>query len=134
LRRLTLIALVIVASLAFAPSSQAAAPSNATLAKQVKQLQKDVKALKKQVKEAQASASVALIYGACLVAVTADAFQGTWATIDDVSNRATSPRTIYGPQTPVNDYGLCTAVRFPRTPGKVPPDTSVFSAMLAVFR
>ena len=134
MKRVALIALVLAATVAFAPPSQAAAPSNAKLARQIKVLQKQVKTLQSQVKAARLEAAVALAYSACSVAVTADAFQGTWATIDDVSLRASQPRAIYGPQQALNDFGLCTALQFPRTPNQVPPNTSVFSAMLAVFR
>lgn len=135
MRRFALIALVIAAPLIFAPSSQGAkAPSNATLAKQIKTLQKQVKTLQAQVREARNIGLSALAYSGCVVAVTADAFQGTWATIDDVSNRANAPRTIYGPQQAVNDFGLCQALEFTRAPSQVPPNPSVFNAMLAVFR
>ena len=38
----------------------------------------------------------------CLGALTADLFQGTWITIDQVTQK-----TTFGPQTQVNDYGAC---------------------------
>jgi outer membrane murein-binding lipoprotein Lpp len=134
MKRLVLTALVVAGLLVSAAPSSAATPTNKQLARQIKTLQKQVKALQTQVRQAREFALVSVVYSACGLAVTADAFQGTWATIDDVSNRAPPARTIYGPQTPVNDYQTCSAVRITRTPGLVPPNVSVFSAMLAIFR
>jgi hypothetical protein len=112
----------------------AATPTNKQLARQIKTLQKQVKALQAQVRTAQNVAAGAALYSACGLAVTVDAFQGTWATVDDVSNRASAPRTIYGPQTAVNDFTACSAFRVTRAPTQVPPNVSVFSALLAIFR
>jgi hypothetical protein len=134
MKRLALIVLVVTGLLASAAPAPAATPSNKQLARQIKTLQKQVKALQAQVRTAQSFGAVALAYSVCGVAVTADAFQGTWATIDDVSNRAASPRTIYGPQQPVNDFEACGVFRVTRAPTQVPPNVSVFSAMLAIFR
>lgn len=125
----------IVAALVLAVPSQAArAPTNRQLAKQIKTLRAQVTALQKQVREARLVALGALAYSGCSVAVTADAFQGTWATIDDVSNRANPPRAIYGPQQAVNDFGVCNAFRITRAPTQVPPTTAVFNSLLILFR
>jgi hypothetical protein len=134
MKRLALIVLVVTGLLVSAAPAPAAVPTNRQLARQIKTLQKQVKALQAQVRTAQNVAAGAAVYSACGLSVTADAFQGTWATIDDVSNRATSPRTIYGPQTPVNDFTACSAFRITRAPAQVPPNVSVFSALLAIFR
>lgn len=134
MKRLALIAVLVAGLLLSVAPAQAATPTNRQLARQIKTLQKQVKALQAQVRQAREFALVSVVYSACGLAVTADAFQGTWATIDDVSNRATAPRTIFGPQTPVNDYQTCGALRITRTPGQVPPNMSVFSSMLAIFR
>ena len=133
MKRLALIALLIAGVLVSAAPSSAATPSNRQLARQIKTLQKQVKALQAQVRQAREFALVSVVYSACGLAVTADAFQGTWATIDDVSTRTTRG-PIYGPQQPVNDFQTCSAFRITRAPGQVPPNTSVFSAMLAIFR
>jgi hypothetical protein len=134
MKRLALIVLVVAGLLTSAAPAQAATPTNRQLSRQIKTLQKQVKALQTQVRLAQNLAVAAVAYSACGLSVTADAFQGTWATIDDVSNRAGTPRTIYGPQLPVNDFTTCSAFRITRAPGQVPPNVSVFSAMLAIFR
>ncbi|MGH2922201.1 MAG: hypothetical protein ACRDKU_09065 [Gaiellaceae bacterium] len=134
MKRLALIVLVVAGLLTSAAPAQTATPTNRQLARQIKTLQKQVKALQAQVRQAQGLAAAAAVYSACGLAVTADAFQGTWATIDDVSNRATAPRTIYGPQTPVNDFTTCSAFRITRAPAQVPPNVTIFSAMLAIFR
>ncbi len=134
MKRLALIALLVTGLLVSAAPAPAATPTNRQLARQIKTLQKQVKALQAQVRTAQAIGVGAIVYSVCGLAVTADAFQGTWATIDDVSNRASAPRTIYGPQQPVNDYTACSAFRITRVPAQVPPNTSIFSAMLAIFR
>lgn len=133
-KRLALIALLVAGLLVSAAPAPAATPTNRQLARQIKTLQKQVKALQAQVRTAQSIAVGAVVYSACGLSVTADAFQGTWATIDDVSNRASQPRTIYGPQTPVNDFTACSAFRVTRAPTQVPPNTSVFSALLSIFR
>jgi hypothetical protein len=134
MNRLFPVAMLAAAALVFAAPAQSGAPTNGQLARQIKTLQKQVKTLKKQVRDARLLALGGIAYSGCSIAVTADAFQGTWGVIDEVSGRAPPPRTWFGPQVPVNDYGLCTAFEFTRTPNKLPPDTSVFSAMLAIFR
>jgi type II secretory pathway pseudopilin PulG len=134
MKRLALIAVVVTGLLASAAPAPAATPTNKQLARQIKTLQKQVKALQAQVRSAQSIAAGAAVYSACGLAVTADAFQGTWATIDDVSNRASAPRTIYGPQQPVNDFTTCSTFRVTRAPAQVPPNVSVFSTLLAIFR
>jgi type II secretory pathway pseudopilin PulG len=134
MQRLALIALVVAGLCVSAAPTQAATPTNRQLAQQIKTLQKQVKALQAQVRTARTLASASAVYSACGLAVTADAFQGTWATIDDVSNRASQPRTIYGAQAPVNDFTTCSAFRVTRAPTQVPPNASLFSTLLAIFR
>jgi hypothetical protein len=132
-KRLVLIALLVAGLILSVAPAQAATPTNRQLARQIKTLQKQVKALQAQVRTAQNIATAGVVFSACGLAVTADAFQGTWATIDDVSSRTTRG-PIYGPQQPVNDFQTCSAFRITRTPSQVPPNTSVFSALLAIFR
>jgi type II secretory pathway pseudopilin PulG len=133
-KRLALIALLVAGLLVSAAPAPAATPTNRQLARQIKTLQKQVKQLQAQVRTARLLAIGGIVYSVCGLAVTADAFQGTWATIDDVSNRASAPRTIYGPQQPVNDYTACSGYQITRAPAQVPPNTAVFSAMTAIFR
>jgi type II secretory pathway pseudopilin PulG len=133
-KRLALIALLVAGLLVSVAPAQAATPTNRQLARQIKTLQKQVKQLQAQVRQARTLAIGGIVYSVCGLAVTADAFQGTWATIDQVSNRANPPSTIYGPQQPVNDYTACSAFRITRAPAQVPPNTSVFSSLTAIFR
>jgi hypothetical protein len=132
-KRLALIALLVAGLLVSAAPAPAATPTNRQLARQIKTLQKQVKALQTQLRTTQSIAIGSFVYSVCGLAVTADAFQGTWATIDGVSTRA-GQGPIYGPQQPVNDFTACTAFRITRAPAQVPPNTSVFNAMLAIFR
>lgn len=134
MKRALILVVLLVAALAFTAPAQAATPSNRALARQIKTLQAQVKALQKSVREARLIALGGLAYSGCVAAVTADTFQGTWATIDDVSNRATAPRVIFGPQTPVNDFALCNAYEIRRAPTTVPPNVSIFSALLNIFQ
>jgi CubicO group peptidase (beta-lactamase class C family) len=135
MRRLVLAPLALVAVLALAaPAPAAAPPTNRQLGKQIKTLQAQVKALQKQVRDARLIALGALVYSGCSVAVTADAFQNTWAVIDEVSNRAPPPKTWFGPQQPVNDFETCRAYQVTRAPTQVPPTVSVFSSLLNLFR
>lgn len=130
----SLFAVALVLSLAVpAATAGSSATSPTALAKQVKALQTQVTALKKQVKkmnaalgQTQSIAVVALLYGGCNSAVTADAFQG--------GNAA-----AYG-TTPVTDYNACsdlqqivrvtpTIVRQPNT-----ATVNVFQELLNVFK
>ena len=122
---IALISLVAVAVLAPAPASGQTIKS---LARQVKALQKQVKTLRTQVTQARAAAATALVYGACSTAVTVDALQGTWTYLDQ------KHATGFGAQTPVSDFQTCEPLRITRAPTQVPPNTSVFNSLLALFR
>jgi cytochrome c556 len=121
--------IVAIVALALAAPAQPAAPTNAQLARQIKTLQKQVKTLQKQVKEAKLFAAVAVVYSGCSVAVTADAFEGTWSVVDQVNG---SP--IFGPQVPVTDYEACKTLEITRAPTQVPPNVSVFNSLLALLK
>lgn len=128
MKRVLVIALIALVALAVAAPAPAAGPTLKSLARQITALQKQVKTLKKQVTEARAVAATALVYGACSTAVTADALQGTWTFLDQ------KHATGFGPQTPVNDYQTCQPLRITRAPTQVPPNTSVFNSLLALFK
>jgi hypothetical protein len=129
MKRLVPAAVMTALALVLAAPAQPAAPTNKQLARQVKALQKEVKTLKKQVREARNIALGTLAYAGCSVAVTTDAFQGTWTVIDQVAGRS-----IFGPQVPVSDSGLCAALEIQRAPTQVPPNVSVFDSLLRIFR
>jgi hypothetical protein len=127
MKRVLLIALISLVAVAVVVPAPASGQTIKSLARQVKALQKEVKTLKAQVTQARAVASTALIYSACSTAVTVDALQGTWTFLDQ------KHATGFGPQTPVNDYRTCQPLRITRAPTQVPPNTSVFNSLLALF-
>jgi hypothetical protein len=137
----TTIAALVAATTLAAPAS-AATPSNRklnaqvkTLQRQVKTMQKQVKTLQRQMREVQSVAAAALVYSACLTSATADAFQGTWETIDRTGAKLVPPFDQYGGQTPVADpLNSCQRLEIQRQPSAVPPTTDVFAALLNLFR
>lgn len=134
-----LVALVAVAVLA-APASSAT-PTERKLSRQIKTMQRQVKVLqgqvrtlRRQMRDVQAVSSLAAIFGACSAAATADAFQGTWETIDQVGARVGEPDK-YPPIAPVADpLNSCQLLEIQRQPSAVPPNTNVFAALLNLFR
>jgi hypothetical protein len=128
MKRVCVTALIALVALAVAAPAPAAGPTLKSLQRQITALQKDVKTLKAQVTQARAVAATALVYGACSTAVTADALQGTWTFLDQ------KHATGFGPQVPVNDYQTCQPLRITRAPTQLPPSTSVFNSLLALFR
>lgn len=133
----------IVAACALAAPAAAQSPTDRRLARQIKVLQRQVKllqgqvrTLRRQMQDVQGVAAGALVFGACTAAATADAFQGTWETIDR-NAAADSPPTPdqYPPQTPVTDpLNSCQRLEIQRQPNTVPPNTNVFAALLNIFR
>jgi hypothetical protein len=126
---------VIVAALALAafgaPSASAATPTDrkiAALQRQVKTLQRQVRVLTRRVAQVDSGLSAAFIGSTCSSALTADLFQGTWAVIDQVAGRP-----IFGPQTQLNDFRNCGALRspaVPRPPLQTPPSISIFTPLI----
>ena len=100
------------ATLAF-PAAQANAKSSATpTLAQFKALQKQVKALQSQVKKLQTETSDLSAFAnglipllACQDLVTADALQGTWSVIDQISTATQAGKVYFGPQIPLVDKG-----------------------------
>jgi hypothetical protein len=122
-----IIAAVIVASLALAGPAGAATPTEKKLQKDVAALKKDVTALKKQVKEQDQILNVLAAIVFCDAAITADALQGTWLTIEQV---ATQP--VIGPQQQVNDAGACQALSVPRSTAS-PPSLAAFHSLMRII-
>ena len=140
-----------VAALAL-PAAQANAASTATptlsqfkaLQKQVKALQAQVKAMQKWVPKScsastcftlpQVSAAAAIEYEVliCQQAVIADAFQGTWNVIDQISAATQAGKVYFGPQTPLVDKGACAEFRITRSQS-VPATVSVFSSLVTLL-
>ena len=128
MKRLTAAIAAGAVALVLAAPAQPASPTNRQLAKQIKTLQKQVKTLQKQVKTAQTLALGAVVYAGCSIAVTADAFQGTWAAIN--TREAT---TIFPPESQVNDVGACTDWKVTRAPTANPANLTPFKALLSIF-
>jgi hypothetical protein len=127
MKRVFVTTLISLVALTVAAPAPAAGPTVKSLARQIKALQKEVKTLKTQVTQARSAAATALVYSACTTAVTVDTFQSTWTYLDQ------KHATGFGPQTPVSDYQTCQPLRITRAPAQVPPNTAVFSSLLALF-
>jgi hypothetical protein len=132
--RLVLAPLALVAALALAAPAPAVTPTERKLLSDVKVMKKQIKTLQKQVSQARTLAAAAIVYSGCSTAVTVDALQGTWAVIDDVSNKTTAPKTWFGAQAPANDFQTCSALQITRAPTQVPPNATVFNSLLALLR
>jgi outer membrane murein-binding lipoprotein Lpp len=138
---LSLIAALVAATALAAPASSAT-PSERRLARQVKTLQRQVTTLNRQVRtlqrrmrEAESIAAGGVIFGACLAAATADAFQGTWETVDRVGAGLTTPVDQYPTPAAIADpLNSCQRLEIQRQPNTVPPRTDVFAGLLNIFR
>jgi hypothetical protein len=135
-----LVALFAVGAMA-APASSAT-PTERKLSRQIKTMQRQVKVLqgqvrtmRRQITTAQNIAVGGVLFTACSTAATADAFQGTWETIDEVRAGVSLPDR-YGAPTPVADpLNSCQELEVQRQPPTtLPPTTSVFAALLNLFR
>jgi len=141
----TAVALAVPAAQAHAAGQ--ASPTTAqfkALKKQVTQLQAQIKAMQKWVPKTcstrtcftlpQVSAVAAFSYQttACQQAVIADAFQGTWNVIDQISTATQAGKTYFGPQTPISDAQTCRNIGLTRSSG-VPPTVAVFSSLVSLL-
>ncbi len=135
----TLVALAAAGVLA-APATPAT-PTERKLASQIKTMQRQVKVLQGQVKKlrtdmrnVQGVAASALVFSACSTAATADAFQGTWETIDGLNAHTGRPDQYPAPAPIADPLNSCQLLEVQRQPGAVPPTTNVFAALLNIFR
>jgi hypothetical protein len=130
------------AATALATPVSAATPTQRqfrALQKQVKVLQSQVKILRAQMTLQRRSnlsifAGGAYVYGACVAAASADAFQGTWEAID--RHAAHAAQDQWGPQSPIADpLNSCQSFNVQRqaNPAAV-PTTDVFAGLLNFFR
>ena len=131
---LTALAAILAATVLAAPVS-AATPTERRLARQIKTLQAQVKKLQRDVRNVQSIAAGAVIYSACVTAATADAFQGTWETIDKDAVRTAQPE-FFAPQTAIADpLNSCQRLEVQRQANpQATPTTDVFAALLNIFR
>jgi hypothetical protein len=135
---LALVTLVValVASGTASASSQALTPAEKNLQAQVNGLSKKVTALQKQVKTltknvdtAGGLAQAAVFLDECSNAVTADALQGTWTIIDQIATATQAGKTYFGPQTPVDDKGICALFGISRSQVS-PPTVGTYTSLL----
>ena len=98
----------------------AATASAATPTQRITTLEKKLKTLTNVL-----DATLAIEF--CLIGVTADALQGTWTTIDQASGTS-----VFGPQQTISDANACSALQIARQGIRVPPTTSIFSALVAL--
>jgi hypothetical protein len=128
------LAIAAVASLAIVPAAGAGAtkgPTLRSLQAQITSLKKQVNTLKKRTTLAENIALVALAYGGCSTAVTADTFQDTYA---GVEGHFTHSGTYFPAQSALNDYGACSALEITRAHNQNPPTTAVLAALLDLFK
>jgi hypothetical protein len=149
---------VVAAYTAGAWSAAPPTPTEKKLLRDDRKLLRDVKALQAQVKTLQSQvktdetnatkvrdladtaaliASTGLAVSFCATAITADALQGTWQVIDQLSAATQAGKTYFGPQTPVDDtvqgQSICQVLQVTRSQG-VPPTTATLSALLTALR
>jgi len=135
-RTLAVGVLLVVGAVLAAPAF--AAPSTPTekklqaeitvLQNKIPAMQKQVTTLQKQVKTLTNVLSAEIDYSICSNAVTADALQQTWATVNISSTGA-----IFGAaESPVNDIGSCTSWKVTRAAAGV-PNLAIFKALIALW-
>jgi hypothetical protein len=112
---------------ATALSASGPTPIEKTLQKQVKTLTKTVATLKKNQSADEAVIGVTLLFTVCSDEIAADALQGTWSVVDQISSALQAGKTYFGPQTPVTatiqGQDVCASggvTRSPVTSGAVP--------------
>lgn len=127
-----------------APAASPTQKQFRALQKQVKTLQSQVRILQQQLRLRRRSdlsvfAGGAYVYGACLTAATADAFQGTWEAIDrHAAHPAGTPHApdTWPAQSPIADpLNSCQQFQIQRVANPATtPTTDVFAALLRFFQ
>jgi len=145
MKRFVMLALVsVLAALAMTATAgardTALTPTERNLQNQITALQRSTKALTKQVatlkktdKDLVDGISLAIVLDECTNALTADALQGTWAVIDQISAATQAGKTYFGAQTPLDDSGVCTALGVSRSQ-VVPPTVAGFNTLLGLLK
>jgi len=131
------LAIAAVASLAIVPAAGAGAtkgPTLRSLQTQITSLKKQVNTLKKRTTLAENIAIVALAYGGCSTAVTADTIQDVFVGVDGHFTHTGGATSYFGAQSALNDYGACQALEITRAHNQNPPTTAVLAALLDLFK
>lgn len=137
-RVLTLLAILVAVAVAVASAGAATSPAkqikalrkqSKTLQAQVKTLQKQVKTLQSQMKIVGIDISYSFAATTCAVAMTADMFQSTWLTLDNVPITGTPFSALTTP--PVDDFSACSDLQVARVTGQSLPSLTAFNSLLA---
>lgn len=103
---------------------------------QLKKDQAAIVTLKKNQDEIQTVVGVTLLVTACNAALTADALQGTFQVVDQLSVATQAGKTYFGPQTPVDDTlggrPACQVLGITRSQ-VLPPTTGNLAALLLLL-
>jgi hypothetical protein len=133
-----LVGVAVYATAAWSASSKPD-PTVARLVKDVASLKKQVATLKKTLGQDELAIGATILYTVCSDEIAADALQGTWQVVDQVSAALQAGKTYFGPQTPVTatlrGQDICAGggiVRSPVTSGAV-PTVAGYQALLAGF-
>jgi hypothetical protein len=133
MKRLVLAAVLALMLVPAAPATAAKGPTLRSLQTQITTLKKQVKTLQKQVKADRNFALGAFVYSGCSWAVTADALQGTWTALD-ARFVSEGHAALFGPQTPVDDLGICADFSIVRAKNQNPPTVGIFQALINIFK
>jgi hypothetical protein len=124
---------------AYATGAWSAAPPSPIeqrISKDVAALKKQVKTLKTDLSSTQVVVAATILFAVCSDEITADALQGSWQVVDEVSAALQAGKTYFGPQTPVTatvqGQDICAGGGITRS--QVPPPTvAEYQALLARF-
>jgi hypothetical protein len=118
------------------PIEQRLSSDVATLKKQVKALQAADKKQNTGINTVGLLAAGGFLFAVCSDEITADAFQGTWQVVDEVSAALQAGKTYFGPQTPVtatiSGQDICASGGITRSQ-VLPPTIAEYQALLAAF-
>jgi hypothetical protein len=119
------------------PTEQKLTKDVRVLKAQVAKLQKTQKTQATQISDTQNLAAGAIVLNLCATALTADALQGTWQSIDQLAGVTQAGKVYFGPQTAVDDtlggQSVCQSLRIVRSQ-VLPPTVAQFNALLALLR
>jgi hypothetical protein len=117
-------------------SASPPSPIEKRLVKDVASLKTDVKKLKSDMSATELVLGATILFSVCSDEITADALQGTWQVVDQVSAALQAGKTYFGPQTPVtatlNGQDICSGGGITRSQ-VLPPTIAGYQALLAGF-
>jgi len=117
-------------------SASPPSPTEQRRSKDVATLKKQVKTLKTEVSSTQLAVVGTILFTVCSDEIAADALQGTWQVVDQVSAALQAGKTYFGAQVPVtatfNGQDICAAGGLTRSQ-VLPPTVAGYQALLAQF-